>query len=266
MTEQAVEVIWGDGPVVLGVPHAGQHVPPDVREGLNQTGRALADTDWHVDRLHEGLMPDATMVRAVAHRYVIDCNRSPDDVSLYPGQNTTGLCPTVDFEGRPIHRDGHAPDAEERARRLASWHAPYHAALAEALRRARDRHGVALLYDCHSIRGRLPFLFEGRLPDFNIGTNDGASCSPEIAAAVEAACRQAAAADGYTMVRDGRFKGGWTTRHYGCPADGIHAVQMELTQDSYMDESPPWSYRSDKAERLRGHLARVLAAAREALP
>ncbi|MQX35131.1 N-formylglutamate deformylase [Roseospira navarrensis] len=259
---EPVRVTPGDGPLVLGVPHAGTYVPPDLLDGLNEHGRALADTDWHVPRLYADLLPDVTVVEAVAHRYVIDCNRPPDGESLYPGQNTTGLCPTTDFEGRPIHRDGAAPDGAEQARRLEAWHRPYHEALADALARARARHGVAVLYDAHSIRCRLPFLFAGLLPDFNIGTNGGTSCARRVAEAVETAVR-AAIPDGFTMVRDGRFKGGWTTRHYGRPDEGVHAVQMELAQAAYMDEAPPWTYRPERADRLRRHLRRVLLAARD---
>src|SRR5690606_1121752 len=139
----------------------------------------------------------------------IDANRGPDDASLYPGQNTTGLCPVTDFDGRPIWREGAEPDAAEVARRRVGWHAPYHAALAAQVARVRARHGVAVLYDCHSIRSHIPFLFEGTLPDFNIGTNGGASCDPRIGAAVSDICAQA---DGYTSILNGRFKGGWTTR------------------------------------------------------
>ena len=142
-----VEVSRGDGPVVLGLPHTGTWLPEEVRPRLNDTGLALADTDWHVDRLYEGLLPGVTTVRATFHRYLIDANRAPDDASLYPGQNTTGLCPTTDFDGRPIWRDGAAPDATEVAERVASFHAPYHAALAAEIERVRARHGVAILYD-----------------------------------------------------------------------------------------------------------------------
>jgi N-formylglutamate deformylase len=257
---RAVEVVEGDGPVVLGLPHAGTFVPEVVWARLNVVGRRLADTDWHIDRLYDGLLPGATTVRAVGHRYVIDVNRGPDDASLYPGQNTTGLCPVTDFDGRAIWEAGAEPDAAEVAARVAAWHAPYHAALAAQVGRVRARHGVAVLYDCHSIRSAIPYLFEGRLPDFNVGTNGGASCAPALEAAVVAAC---AAADGYSHVLNGRFRGGWTTRHYGRPDEGVHAVQMELAQATYMEEAPPWGWREERAAALRLHLARVLAAVEE---
>jgi len=252
-----VEVVEGAGPVVLGLPHTGTWLPEAVRERLNATGRALADTDWHIHELYAGLLPGATTVRATFHRYLIDANRGPDDASLYPGRNTTGLCPLTDFDGRPIWRPGAEPDAAETAARLEAWHTPYHAALRAQIERARARHGVAILYDCHSIRSRIPFLFAGTLPDFNVGTNGGASCAPEVEACVMHIVRRAV---GHTWVLNGRFKGGWTTRHYGRPAEGCHAVQMELAQSTYLAaEAPPWAWDPARAERLRAHLADILA-------
>ncbi len=255
---QPVEVFRGDGPVVLGVPHAGTFVPEDIRARLNETGRKLADTDWHVDRLYSDLLPGATMVKANFHRYVIDANRDPEGVSLYPGQNTTTLCPTTDFDGRPLYHEGGEPNAAEiEARRLA-WHAPYHAALLAELERVKARHGVAILYDCHSIRSVVPFLFEGTLPDFNTGTNNGETCAPAIEAAVVSRTQSA---EGYSSILNGRFKGGWTTRHYGRPADGFHAIQMELAQKTHLTtEDTPFAYDEAKADRLRVHLKDILSA------
>lgn len=258
-----VEVRRGDSPVLLGLPHTGTHVPEPIGARLNDTGRALADTDWHIHELYEGLLPGATTVRATFHRYVVDANRGPDDASLYPGQNTTGLCPTTDFDGRPIWREGEAPDAAETAGRVAAFHAPYHAALAAEIERVRARHGVAILYDCHSIRSVIPFLFEGTLPDFNIGTNEGRACAPAVEAGVLAVCR---AAEGLTYVANGRFKGGWTTRHYGRPEAGVHALQMELAQSTYMEERPPWTLLPERASRLREHLSAILGTLAELAP
>lgn len=251
----AVEVLRGDSPVVLGMPHAGLHLPEAALGALNETGRALADTDWNIDRLYGGLLPGATVVRAMFHRYVIDANRDPSGASLYPGQATTGLCPLTDFDGAALYRNDWQPDEAEVARRLRAFHAPYHAALEAELDRVRKRHGLAILYDCHSIRSRIPFLFDATLPDFNIGTHDGAACSLEIEQAVRDICGRA---QGFTSVVNGRFKGGWTTRHYGRPAAGIHVIQMELAQKTYMDEAAPWTYRSDRAARLRPHLRTIL--------
>lgn len=250
-----VEVVRGEGPVILGLPHTGTWVPEDVFSRLNATGQALADTDWHVHRLYEGLLPGVTTVRATFHRYLIDANRGPDDASLYPGQNTTGLCPVTDFDGRPIWHTGEAPGDAEVAERTVRWHAPYHAALAGEIERVRARHGAAILYDCHSIRSVIPFLFDGVLPDLNVGTAGGTSCAPEAEAAVLAGC----AASGYGHVLNGRFRGGWTTRHYGRPDEGVHAVQMELAQSTYLAaEAPPWACDPARADRLRGHLRGIL--------
>ena len=283
-----VEVIRGDGPVVLGQPHGGTWLPREVAGALNDTGRALADTDWHIGRLYERLLPGATVVRATFHRYVIDANRPPDGESLYPGQNTTGLVPLTDFDGRPIWDA--LPDPAEVGRRRAAFHAPYHAALAAELERVRAAHGHAILWDCHSIRSRIPFLFEGRLPDLNIGTDGGTSCAAEVEALVAGGCGvpgmtegrarpqggrvsrpprgagrartgpQADREEGFTSILNGRFRGGWTTRHYGRPAEGLHAVQMEIAQSAYLAaEAAPWTYDPAKAEPLRAMLARILS-------
>ncbi len=249
-----VEVIRGDGPVLLGQPHGGTWLPESVAVDLNETGRILADTDWHIGQLYDGLLPGATVVRATFHRYVIDANRPPSGESLYPGQNTTGLVPVTDFDGRPIWND--APDTEEMERRRDAFHAPYHAALAAELERVRAAHGFALLWDCHSIRSVIPFLFPGVLPDLNIGTNGGTSCHPALERRVAEACRTS----GFASILNGRFKGGWTARHYGRPAEGLHAVQMEIAQATYLAaEAPPWAYSEAKAALLRALLARILS-------
>lgn len=252
----AVEVKPGASPLILGFPHTGTEVPRAVRERLNDNGLRLADTDWHIHRLYEGLLPEVTTVRAAFHRYVIDANRDPAGGSLYPGQNTTDLVPATDFDGQPIWREGQEPTGADVAVRVAEFHVPYHAALAAELERVLAIHSVAVLYDCHSIRSRIPFLFEGTLPDFSIGTDSGRSCSREIeAAAVEVAQK----AGEYTSVLNGRFKGGWTTRHYGRPERGVHAIQMELAQSTYLStESSPFDYDRAKAEKLRMHLKTIL--------
>ncbi|MCF4167326.1 N-formylglutamate deformylase [Zavarzinia compransoris] len=255
-----VGVIRGDGPVILGQPHGGTFVPNDIAAALNATGRALADTDWHIDRLYDGLLPGATVVHANFHRYVIDANRDPSGRSLYPGQNTTGLVPETDFDGRPIWKPGQAPDAAEVERRRLAFHAPYHAALAAEVERLRTIHPMVVLYDCHSIRSDIPFLFEGRLPVFNIGNNAGATCSDEILTAV-AEVAKAAGRDGFDHVVNGRFKGGWTTRHYGRPETGVHAIQMELGQRAYLSaEAAPWSFDPAVAGQLRPYLRDMLQA------
>lgn len=251
-----IEITRGDSPLVLGLPHTGTDLPDDCHLRLNETGRAMADTDWHIHTLYDGLVDGATLVRTTIHRYAIDVNRDPSGESLYPGQNTTGLCPLTDFDGGPIYLEGQEPDAAEVERRRQAFHAPYHAALEAELARIKAIHGFALLYDCHSIRSQIPFLFDGTLPDFNIGTNSGTTCDPQIEAAVLEICQSA---DGYRSVLNGRFKGGWTTRHYGRPADGLHAIQMELAQSTYLSsEAPPWSYDTSSSGRTRAHLKTIL--------
>jgi N-formylglutamate deformylase len=250
-----LDVKQGTSPLVLGLPHTGTTIPADCLARLNETGRAMADTDWHIHNLYDGLLDGVTTVRTPIHRYVIDVNRDPAGVSLYPGQNTTGLCPLTDFDGQCIYLDGKGPDAAEIERRRAAYHAPYHAALQSELNRVYALHGFAILYDCHSIRSYIPFLFDGTLPDFNIGTNMGTTCDPEIALSVAQVCSSATA---YSSITNGRFKGGWTTRHYGRPAHGYHAIQMELAQSTYMAETPPWDYATKRADTLRATLKTIL--------
>lgn len=249
-----VETHQGRSPVVLGLPHTGTFVPDSILADLNDKGRGLDDTDWRIHTLYNDVLADATTVRATFHRYVVDANRDPSGVSLYPGQNTTGLVPLTDFEGQDIWTN--PPTKLQIETRRKAYHAPYHAALRAELARVQRLHGIAILYDCHSIRSGIPFLFDGTLPDFNIGTNLGKTCAPEIEATTQGIC---AAAHGYTSVTNGRFKGGWTTRHYGRPVEGVHAIQMELAQSTYLSkEAVPWSYDTPKAERLRVHLAEIL--------
>lgn len=251
---QVFDVIRGDGPIVLGQPHGGTEVPEAIAARLNPNGTQLADTDWHIAQLYEGLLPGATVVRSHVHRYVIDANRDPAGVSLYPGQNTTTLVPLTDFDGQPIWHAGQEPSTDEVETRRLAFHAPYHEALAAELDRVRAKHGVAILFDCHSIRSNIPFLFEGELPIFNTGTNLGSTCAP----AVEAAVDDIARASGRSAVLNGRFKGGWTTRHYGQPAQNIHAIQMEIAQRAYMQEAAPWIWDPSRAADLRPQLQKML--------
>lgn len=249
-----VSVKRGSGPLVLGLPHTGTHVPKDIAARLNDNGRKLADTDWHIDQLYDGLLPDVTTVTANFHRYVIDANRDPQGASLYPGQNTTSLIPLTDFDGADIWE--RPPTSNDIERLRCDFHAPYHAALHAELSRVRDLHGVAILYDCHSIRSNIPHLFDGTLPDFNIGTNMGATCGAQIEKQTLKIC---SAATNYTTILNGRFKGGWTTRQYGDPKMGIHAIQMELSQLTYLSqEAAPWTYDKAKAAKLRPHLTSIL--------
>jgi formiminoglutamase len=257
-----VDVVRGNGPIVLGLPHTGTHVPDEIWQALNQRGQGLDDTDWHIDQLYDDLLPDLTSVHATFHRYVIDANRDPSGASLYPGQNTTGLVPLTDFDGHAIWTTPPSP-GEIEARR-AAFHTPYHAAIETEMHRVYALHGVAILFDCHSIRSKLPFLFEGVLPDFNIGTNNGMTCADKIEAAVGQICAEAS---NHTSIVNGRFKGGWTTRHYGRPQDNWHAIQMELAQSTYLSrETAPWAYDVIKAEKLRIHLKKILTTLADLAP
>ncbi|AQS41976.1 MAG: N-formylglutamate amidohydrolase [Candidatus Tokpelaia hoelldobleri] len=254
------EVKRGASPLILGMPHTGTWVPDDIAACLNDNGRLLADTDWHIEQLYDGLVDDVTTVRAVFHRYCIDANRDPSGASLYPGQNTTTLVPLTDFDGRDIWEN--APDEAETERRKQTFHMPYHQALQAEIERVKALHGFAVLYDCHSIRSHIPFLFEGRLPDFNVGTNNGETATPQIEQAVMAVLERSS---GYSHILNGRFKGGWTTRHYGRPQEKVYALQMELAQATHLgSETPPFAYDGEKARRLRTHLQAVLLAVRQA--
>ena len=249
----------GSAPLLLSIPHAGTFVADALRARFTDAAQALPDTDWHVPLLYDFASSlGASTLIATHSRYVIDLNRPPDDHSLYPGQDTTGLCPIDTFDRAALYRDGEAPAGAEIARRLDAVHRPYHQALAAELARLRDVHGSVVLWDAHSIRSVVPRFFDGRLPDFNLGTAGGASAAPALSATLGAI---AAAAEGYTAVHNGRFKGGHITRRYGAPEAGIHAVQLELAQCTYMDEDAPYRYRDERAARVKPHLRAMLDAA-----
>jgi formiminoglutamase len=232
--ENWLTVTRGDAPLIVSLPHTGTLLPAEIEEKLVSPWLARKDCDWWIEKLYDFAQElGATVVHTAISRTAIDVNRDPSGVSLYPGQATTELCPSTTFDGEPLYRTGQAPDAAEIALRRAKWFDPYHAALAGEIARLRQRHAHVALYDCHSIRSVIPRLFEGRLPAFNIGTNSGASCAPELTAAIEARCD----ATGRSRVTNGRFKGGFITRNYGHPAEGVHAVQMELSCRLYMHEA-----------------------------
>lgn len=250
----------GDAPLVVSVPHAGTHIPEEIEARLVAPDLARKDADLHVDRLY-GFAREmgATVVRTAISRTVIDVNRDPSGQSLYPGQTTTGLCPVESFDGEMLYEDGKEPDADDIRSRRFTWFDPYHAALSKEIGRLHADHGRVVLYDAHSIRSNVPRLFDGELPQFNIGTNEGATCDPSLQEAVAEVC----AASGESWVANGRFKGGWITRHYGQPGEGIHAIQMELAIRGYADEDagswpPPWD--EERAAPLQETLGAVLSA------
>ena len=248
----------GDAPLLLSLPHDGSLIPPALAQRMVPAARRAPDTDWHVSRLYAFARELGASILVPRHsRYVVDLNRPEDDVSLYPGQNTTGLCPIVQFSGEPVYLEGQGPDAAEVAARVDTYWRPYHQSLQSELARIHARHGRAVLWEGHSIRGAVPFLFEGRLPDLNLGTAAGASCSPVLQSRLEAVL---AAQDEYDWVANGRFKGGHITRHYGDPGNGIDAVQLEISQRNYMDETS-FDWDEGKAARLQRVLRALLEAA-----
>src|ERR1700734_3889308 len=251
------QLVRGRTPLIVSMPHVGTQVPEAVEREFTPVARALTDTDWFVDRLYD-FVPElgASVIAAQYSRYVIDLNRPPNDAALYPGMTSTGLCPTHSFAGEPLYGSGvdALPAAEVELRRQRYWQ-PYHDALAGLIADNRRRLGFALLLDAHSIRSRVPRLFTGRLPDINIGTADGASCRPDV---MEPLLAILAAQSQFSYVVNGRFKGGHITRHYGSPANGVDALQIELAQDCYMDEDHA-SYDEARAAPLRELLQRLVA-------
>ncbi len=253
----------GDAPLIVAFPHVGTDLA-DVAPALRSDWLARRDADWWVDDLYAFARDlGATTIAARVSRSVIDLNRDPSGASLYPGQATTELCPTTTFDGEPLYKE-EAPDEAEIARRRALWFDPYHSALRSEIERLRSIHGKVVLYDAHSIRSHVPRLFDGELPQFNLGTNLGQTCDPALTEAVLEVCKTS----GFSHVLDGRFRGGWTTRHYGRPESGVHAIQMELAIRGYMDEPElahegnwPPAFSSERAAALTLILQDVLKAA-----
>ncbi len=248
----------GRSPLLISLPHDGSELPPELAERLTASACRAPDTDWFVSRLYAFARElDATLLVPRFSRYVVDLNRPPDDVSLYPGQNTTGLCPIVQFSGEPVYLQGQQPSLDEIHWRVEHYWRPYHKSLQAEIARLRGAHGRMVLWEGHSIRSQLPFLFNGRLPDLNLGTANGASCSAGTQSRLEAVL---AAQDDYSWVCNGRFKGGYITRQYGVPARDIDAVQLELAQGTYMDEDTG-AYDEAAAARLQVLLRSLLQAA-----
>jgi N-formylglutamate deformylase len=235
----------GRSPLLISMPHVGTHLPEDLKPRLVERALQVEDTDWHLDRLYAFAKDlGASLIVPVESRIVIDLNRGSDNQPMYPGRNNTELCPTRFFTGEPIYREGGAPGDAEILERVATHWQPYHGAVTQELQRLKATHGHAVLFDAHSIKGELPWLFEGALPDLNLGTVEGRSCAASLRTAVYAVCARQQA---YSHVLDGRFKGGHITRHFGQPESGVHAVQLEMAWRAYMDEDPPYAWHAAKA-------------------
>ncbi|MCX4164305.1 MULTISPECIES: N-formylglutamate deformylase [Paraburkholderia] len=249
----------GSLPLLISIPHLGTRIPDDIAATMTPVAQRVDDCDWHLDRLYAfAARLGASILAPVYARYVIDLNRPPDGANLYPGQDTTGLLPVDTFEKEPLYRDGHLPtDAEVERRRELYWQ-PYHTALAGELAALKAEHGKVLLWEAHSIRSRVPRFFEGRLPDFNFGTSNGASAVPGLADELAAIVERHGA---YTAIGNGRFKGGYITRQYGQPQQGVHAVQLELSQITYMQEQMPYAYDEALAARVEPLLETLLKTA-----
>ena len=252
----------GTAPLLVSMPHIGTDIPPGLRDDYVPRALVAEDTDWHLARLYDWLPQlGASVLKPRYSRYVIDLNRPPDDAPMYPGASNTELCPTRFFSGEPLYREGREPSPQERGRRREAYWQPYHDALKGEILRLKEEHGFVLLWDAHSIRSEIPWLFEGVLPGLNIGTASGASADDSIARAVaEAASRHA----GVSHVVNGRFKGGYITRHYGDPAGRVHAVQLEMCQCLYMSEAPPYPYDEPRARVIQPVVRHMLAQARAA--
>lgn len=247
MNEPVFSLHRGHLPLLVSVPHAGHLIPPELQPHYVERALAAEDTDWFLDEVYGFVLElGASLLIPRYSRYVIDLNRPPENAPMYPGANNTELVPTRFFTGDPLYREGHVPDDAEVQRRLREYWRPYHEALLGELARLKGLHRHVVLFDGHSIKSQLPWLFDGKLPDLNLGTVDGTSCDPGLRAALmKVLARQPT----FTHVTDGRFKGGYITRQYGRPAQGVHAVQLEKCWSCYMDEAPPFAL--DTAGRAR---------------
>jgi N-formylglutamate deformylase len=256
MTEACYTLARGSTPLLISAPHAGTFIPLELRSRFTPEALGVPDTDWHIPLLYQfALSRGAGLLAATHSRYVIDLNRNPDGAALYAGADNTELCPSRSFDQLPLYREGCAPDAAEvQSRRQRYWQ-PYHDGLAAELAAIRQRHGYAILLDGHSIRSAVPRFFDGLLPNLNLGTADGSSCAPAIQQAAEAVL---ASAEGFSFVSNGRFKGGAITRRYGQPAEHMHALQLEMTQASYMDEAAPYAWQPLRAAALMHVLQRLV--------
>ena len=256
MTQTIYTLQRGTAPLVLSLPHVGTEIPDALKALYVDRALAVEDTDWHLDQLYDfALELGASVIAPKFSRYVIDLNRPPDNTPMYPGASNTELCPSTFFNGEPLYRDDLKPDALDVDERRETYWRPYHDALHGELARVHEKFGYALLWDGHSIRSEIPWLFDGKLPDLNLGTASGASCDVSLRARL---AESLAFDTRNTHAVDGRFKGGYITRHYGRPHDGIHAVQLEMCQSLYMQEVSPFAYDEAKAAQIQPILKQLL--------
>jgi N-formylglutamate deformylase len=246
----------GSRPLLVSMPHVGTLIPPDMQPRYVERALQVEDTDWHLEALYDFVRASGASLLVPRHsRYVIDLNRPSENTPMYAGANNTELCPTRFFTGEALYREGMAPDDAEIARRISTYWQPYRSALEGELTRIRQLHGHAVLFDAHSIHSEVPWLFEGRLPDLNLGTVNGSSAAASLR---EALAQVLASQSTYSQVVDGRFKGGHITRHYGRPAQGWHAIQLEMCWSTYMAEHPPYVLDETRARRVRPLLQQLL--------
>lgn len=246
----------GSLPLLVSVPHAGTFVPESIAQRFSLAGSELVDTDWNVDKLY-GFVRElgASLLTANYSRYVVDLNRAADSAALYPGAATSPVCATQTFDGKPIYIPGGEPTEAEIRSRVQQYWQPYHQKIADELAQLRATHGYALLWDGHSIASEIPALFPGVLPEFNFGTRDDASCPRNVAEQL----LNVVASDGrFGAVLNGRFKGGYITMNYGRPAQGVYAVQLELSQRVYMDEGKGTGWDPQRAESASAIISQLL--------
>lgn len=256
MTGDIFSLHQGTLPLLISIPHMGTTLDREISSNMTPVAQFVDDTDWHLDQLYAFAKDwGASFLTPFYSRYVIDLNRPPDDENLYPGQDTTGLCPVDTFDKEPLYLAGREPSSEEKARRRERFWQPYHNALQAELARIKAEHGYAVLWEAHSIRSEISRFFPGKLTDFNFGTANNKSAHPELCAVL---AKQIEDDGQFTAAANGRFKGGYITRQYGNPTDNIHAVQLELTQIAYMEEKRPFAYDQSKADKVQPLLEQAL--------
>lgn len=250
------EPLSGAAPFVLSIPHCGVDFPDDLREKLDpELIDAPDDTDWYLDRLYD-FAPElgVTMIHARYSRWVIDLNREPAGRPLYDdGRIITELCPTTDFQGNPLYRSaGDVPDDAEKGRRLEVYYRPYHSKIDELIADLRTRFESVIFWDGHSIRRLVPSIRQEPFPDLILGDNNGSTASRRI---IDSAVG-ALSLGRYRLNHNDPFRGGYLTRSKGDPANGVHALQLEMSKDLYMDETET-EYDEKKAAVVKAHLRSV---------